>query len=203
MSRLRVLAVTAAASLGALALAVPASAGVRPHVPSVLALGSTGGPAVPVGDVVAAPLKAGTTFTFGPVTCTAAALNATDTTNPAAPGVALLDVTAMPVGGCSGGATVTAPNLPLPLRITSPTKAVLAPSGPPFQLAITLPSPVFTCVYATGSGGLQGSVSNTDNDMHFSQTLTKAAGSSVCPASAALNVTFAPMTDAGTTVFVN
>jgi len=205
MSRLRLLAATAAASLGLLALAAPASAGVRPHVPPVLALGSTGGPAVAVGDTVTAPLKTGTTLTVGSVTCTAGGFTATDLTNPTAPGTAQLGVSAMPIAACGTGTSVSVVNLPLNLVVTSPTKAVLAATGTPFHLTVTQSSPLgsVTCVYAAGGGGLQGSVANPDNSMHFSNTLAKFSGSAACPVSAAMTMTYAPMNVGGTAVFVN
>ncbi|MFE0512751.1 Tat pathway signal sequence domain protein [Streptomyces sp. NPDC058964] len=204
-----VVALTAAAT-------VPASAD-----GAVLTTGSADGTAVAVGDVLTAPLASGThatlyssaTGTSG-VTCSSSTFTATVADNPAAPGTATESVSAQTfdsgsctsnVLGVTGVTGITVDNLPYTTTVASDGTLTVSPaSGSTIQTTVKLKTLLgsITCVYQAAS--LTGKADNADNSISFTnQQFTKSSGSSLCFASGYFTAKYAPVTDAGATVYVN
>ncbi|MFG1955790.1 Tat pathway signal sequence domain protein [Micromonospora sp. NPDC048830] len=153
----------AAALLGSLVAAAPASADPSPLAVAVITHSSVGGPAVAVGDVLQASLKTGTTATFYSsttgttgVSCAASSFSATVLTNPPAPGTATERLTAQSVGTCSsnvlgttGVNSVRVDNLPYATSVTGGGAATLTgTTTAPIQSTISLRTVLgdITCV---------------------------------------------------------
>lgn len=219
---------TLAAALSALALAaavVPASAAVHPDAGTpVLTVGSLGGPAAAVGDILAAPLASGTSATFFSsatgttgVSCTSSQFGATVTANPSTAGTATESLTSQTFTNCSSNVTgvtgvqsITVNNLPFNTTVMDSAGfpvTVSAGSAGPIQTTVVLKTLLgnATCVY-TG-GPLNGNASNSDNSISFTgQHFTKTSGSSLCFSDAYWTAKYAPVTDTtqgGGKIFVN
>ena len=215
-----VLLVTAAATAMLAALPVTAASAATPHV---LTIAKVGGVAVKVGNVIQAPLKAGTKATFfSPgtttgVTCLKAVTTNKVVTNPLKPGTATESLTRQTFTGCttnipgtSGSPTVAVLNLPYKTTVSDATGfpvTVTKPSGV-LKTKITISSVLgtLTCTYRTVK--LSGKATNVGNaDIFKNQVFTLASGSSACPAKGSFSATFAPKKDisvAGSPlVFVN
>jgi hypothetical protein len=183
----------------------------------VLTITKVGGTNVAAGAVLHANLKSGTDAVFsegteGSVSCAKSAVTESVTTNPAKPGPATLSITGQSFSSCTAdisGITVTVKSVKaykLPYATT-----VSGTAGHP--VTVTMPGAVITasaegetikCTYqaATISG------SETGTALAFTdQAFTLLTGSSLCPASGDLTVTYAPVKDTSVTgdpkVFVN
>ncbi|MGY6026147.1 Tat pathway signal sequence domain protein [Streptomyces spinosirectus] len=211
--------VTLVGAVAALSIpaAVPASAADTP----VLTTGSAGGTAVAVGDVLTAPLAAGTNATLyssatgtSGVTCSSSTFTASVTDNPAAPGTATESVSGQSfdssscssnVLGVTGVSSITVDNLPYTTTVASGGTLTVTPaSGSTIQTTVKLKTLLgsITCVYQAPS--LTGTASNGDNSIAFTnQQFTKTSGSSLCFGSGYFTAKYAPVTDNGATVFVN
>ncbi|MEU6574230.1 Tat pathway signal sequence domain protein [Streptomyces sp. NPDC046805] len=208
-------AVAAAAAALTLAAAVPASADGAP----VLTTGGVGGTPVAAGDVLTAPLAAGTSAAFSSspdgtsgVSCASSTFTATVTDNPAAPGTATESVTAHTFGNCTSNVTgvtgvdsVTVDNLPYAATVVSDGTLTVRPaSGSVVQTTVRLRTLLggVTCVYQGPS--LTGKADNADNGIGFTgQQFTKSSGSSLCFANGYFTARYALVTDASAPVYVN
>ncbi|GGM11642.1 hypothetical protein GCM10010129_64520 [Streptomyces fumigatiscleroticus] len=208
-----------AAAVAALSLpaALPASAADT----TVLTTGAAGGTPVAVGDTLTAPLASGTSATFYSsatgttgVSCTKSQFTVTVKDNPSAPGTATESLTAHTfdsssctsnVVGVLGVNGIKIDNLPYTTTVSSAgTVTVTPPSGSTVQATVTLRTLLgtVTCVYR--APGLTGTASNGNNGISFTdQQFTKYSGSSLCFANGYFTADYAPVTDAGATVFVN
>ncbi|MFD9035285.1 Tat pathway signal sequence domain protein [Streptomyces sp. NPDC059567] len=210
------------ATAGAAVAAVLAATSAATAAGSVLTTGSAGGPAVAVGDVVAASLSSGTTAKIATtsggstgITCNASGFSATVTSNPAAPGTATETLNSHTLSSCTtnifgatGVQSITVNNLPYTTSVTSGgSLTVSAGSTGPIQttLKINTVLGVTTCVYR--ATGLTASPSNTDNSLTFTnQLFTKASGPGTCPANGYFSAKYGPIQDTtqgGAPVFVN
>jgi hypothetical protein len=153
--------------------------------PTVLTTGSAGGPNAAISDLF-------TSGVAGGPNCTSGTAQATVQTNPAVPGTAALQLTALSYSGCSldmGGAvgtipaTVVANNLPYPMSIGDGT-------GDPatlgmVSLTISVNGGSTSCTYAS-PGALTGGYANATNSITFSGSALAFTGgtgslSSSCP----------------------
>ncbi|MEV6329106.1 Tat pathway signal sequence domain protein [Streptomyces sp. NPDC051909] len=204
-------------------LAVTASASATAAAGEVLTTGSSGGPAVAVGDVLSASLATGTqariaTTSGGStgITCNTSAFTATATANPAAPGTATESVTAHTLSNCTtniigatGVQSITVNNLPFNAAVSSGgTLTVTAGAAGPIQTTLKVSTILgtSTCVYRAGS--LTATPNNADNSLTFSnQLFTKYSGPGTCPGSGYFSAKYGPVLDtsqAGSpAVFVN
>ncbi|MEV0174752.1 Tat pathway signal sequence domain protein [Streptomyces sp. NPDC050803] len=211
--------VTLAGTVAALTLplTVPAHAADIP----VLTTGSVAGTPVAVGDVLTAPLAAGTTATLhssatgtSGISCTSSQFTATITDNPAAPGTATESLGAHTfdsescssnVVGVLGVSGITVDNLPYTTTVASDGTVTVTPaSGSTIQTTVRLRTLLgtITCVYRAPS--LTGTASNADNSITFTdQQFTKFSGSSLCFANGYFTAKYAPVTDGDALVFVN
>lgn len=219
-TRTSLAAVTAVAALS-LVGAVPAFAAsaVHPDAASVLTVGSAGGTAAAVGDVVTAPLASGTNATFYSsstgttgVSCSASQFTAKVTSNPAAPGTAGESLTAQTFGTCtsnvvgvSGVQSITVNGLPYATTVSDSGGAVSVTGPITTTVVLNTLLGTATCVYTAPS--LSGTASNTGNTITFAnQHFTKSSGSSLCFADAFFSAKYGPVTDTtqgGGPVFVN
>ncbi|MCH0568932.1 Tat pathway signal sequence domain protein [Streptomyces sp. MUM 136J] len=203
------------------ALALPAAAPASAAGTPVLTTGGAGGAPVAAGDVLTASLASGTNATFyssadgtSGVSCTSSQFTATVTDNPAAPGTATETLTAHTfdsasctsnVLGVLGVTGITVDNLSYTTTVTSAGEVAVTPSaGSTVQTTVKLRTLLgsVTCVYR--AAGLSGAASNTDNSIAFTdQHFTKTSGSSLCFANGYFTATYAPVTDAGASVYVN
>ncbi|GEJ99938.1 Tat pathway signal sequence domain protein [Streptomyces sp. 1-11] len=211
------LALAGAATALTVATAVPSSAAAG----AVLTKGSVGGTAVGVGDTLTAPLASGTTATLyssatgtSGVSCKTSQFTAKVTSNPAAPGTATESVTGHTFGASSctsnvtgvlGVSSIVIDNLPYTATVTSAgALTVTPPSGSTIQTTVKLNTLLgtVTCVYRAPS--LAGTASNTDSSISFTnQQFTKFSGSTLCFSNGYFTAKYAPVTDAGTRVYVN
>ncbi|MBC2869714.1 Tat pathway signal sequence domain protein [Streptomyces mexicanus] len=205
----------------AAALSLPAVAPASAAGGAVLTTGGTGGTPVAVGDVLSASLKAGTTATLyssptgtSGVSCTSSTFTAAVTGNPAAPGTATESVTGhtFDASSCSSNVTgvlgvnsIRIDNLPYNATVTSDgTLTVTPPAGTSIQTTVQLRTLLgsVTCVYKAAT--LVGKADNADNSISFTnQQFTKSSGSSLCFSTGYFTARYAPVTDAGATVYVN
>lgn len=209
--------VAAAVLLTSLVGAVPGSAAPSTPAPSlataVLTYPTVGGTPVPVGDVIKASLKSGTSATFYSSTtgttgvkCAASSFSATVLTNPGASGTATESLTAQSFGSCTtnvvgttGVNSVTVNNLPYATAVTSGgTVTISGTATAPIQSTVvlnTLLGPI-TCVYRTSSNTLTGTAVNGTNSIIFTnQVLTKTSGPSTCFTTAYFSATYSPVQD--------
>ncbi len=216
-------AVAAVATLG-IAGAVPAMASpVHPDAATVLTTGSAGGTAVAAGDILMAPLEAGTNATFfssatgtSGVTCAVSKFTDQVLTNPTAPGTATESLTGQTFSSCTSNVTgvtgvqsITVNNLPYNTTVSDSTgdPVVVSAASATIQTTVVLNTLLgtTTCVY-TG-GPLNGNASNAANTISFAnQHFTKSTGSSLCFADAFFTAAYGPVTDTtqgGAPVFVN
>lgn len=176
----------------------------------VLTIRSTHGPAVRPGDVLAAGLVKGTVAVFSlgseKLTCRAARLAATVTSNPAVPGAAKERLTTQKFSRC----TVNVPHvtvksvrvLNLPYRVAvsdakgHPVTVTGHARAKPVKTAVTValgPHSV-TCTYRAAR--VNGHESNLHSTVSFvKQKFVKAAGISFCPATANFTARFGPVRD--------
>ncbi|MEU6812092.1 Tat pathway signal sequence domain protein [Streptomyces sp. NPDC046831] len=212
-----VLTLAAAAAALSLPAVAPAAAAAGP----VLTTGGPGGTPVAVGDVLTASLAGGTRATFyssatetSGVSCGSSAFTATVTDNPAAPGTATESLTghSFDSAGCSSNVTgvlgvngITVDNLPYTTTVASDGTLTVTPaSGSTIQTTVRLRTLLgsVTCVYRAPS--MSGRADNADNSISFTnQQFTKVSGSSLCFANGYFTAKYAPVTDAGATVYVN
>lgn len=216
--------VAAAAFAAAAATALPATAAAAP----TLSVVSLGGPAVTVGDTLASSLTPGsvlslTTAPSGGVGlfCPQASWQAKTLANPAVPGPATLQPTAMAIASCKDSAPgvtgvigVVATNLPVVMQVTGsggfPIQII--PGGGPGPLGITATlsttAGTMTCVYRsvppiTGATAL-GAVPWTFVNQQF-QLLSGALPFCGAPMNY-FTASFSPVIDltaSGATVYVN
>jgi hypothetical protein len=208
----------ALAAAGALFLAIPPVAALAASTP-VLTVGSTGGTAVKVSDVLTAGLASGTSAVIATtsggstgVTCKNASLSATVTANPTSPGTATASVTALSLAACTSNITgvtkvnsLTLNNLPYTASVTSAGDVSVSGS---IQAALSLQSvlgPV-NCVY-TGPT-LTGIFHNADNTIVFGSNIEfpLSNGPGACPKDGFLTISIGPVTDSSQKnelVFVN
>ncbi|PYC84051.1 Tat pathway signal sequence domain protein [Streptomyces tateyamensis] len=217
----------AGAALAAAALtvlpALPASAA----SPAVLTVGSAGGSAVAVGDVLTASLSSGTIATMYStaaggtgVKCSSSAFSATVVSNPTAPGTAVETLTSQTFGNCS---TVNVPGVlgvnSLTVNNLSYTNSVSDSAGNPATLSPGTAGPIqttvvlrtllgtVTCKYQASPGSLSGTTSNTTQSISFTnQTFTLTSGPGTCFANGYFTAAYSPVTDStqgGAKVFVN
>ncbi|MFE4973507.1 Tat pathway signal sequence domain protein [Kitasatospora sp. NPDC056651] len=225
----RHLAVTAAVCAATAFASAPVTAAASPEplaAGPVLTTGSAGGPAVAAGDVLAAPLAAGTKATFYStatsttgVTCATSQLTATTLGNPAAPGSATASLTGLSFGSCTANITgvtsvrsLTVGNLPYGVTVSdAPGLPVTLTGGSagPIQATAVLDSwfGTITCSFQL-SGAFTGSADNTAHSLVFrAEHFAKSGGSALCPADGYFSATYGPITDAtqagGPAVYVN
>jgi hypothetical protein len=209
---------TATAMLAVLPMAAASAA-----TPHVLTIAKVGGLAVQTGQVIQAPLKAGTKATFfSPgtttgVSCPKALVTNKVVTNPLKPGTAVESLTAQTFSGCTTnipGTTsvksVKVLNLPYKTTISDATGfpvTVTKPGGVlKTSIAINSVLGLLTCTYRATK--LSGKASNAGNVNIFkNQVFTLSSGSSACPAKGSFSATFGPLKDISLTgqplVFVN
>ncbi|MFI1163563.1 Tat pathway signal sequence domain protein [Streptomyces sp. NPDC020801] len=205
----------------AAALSLPAVSPAFAAGGAVLTTGGTGGTPVAVGDVLSAPLASGTTATLyssatgtSGVSCASSTFTATVTDNPAAPGTATESVTGQTfdAAGCTSNVTgvlgvsaITVDHLPYTTTVASDGTLTVTPAGgSTIQTTVKLRTLLgsITCVYQAPS--LTGKADNTGNSISFTnQQFTKTSGSSLCFGSGYFTARYAPVTDAGATVYVN
>ncbi|GGX82179.1 Tat pathway signal sequence domain protein [Streptomyces anandii] len=203
------------------ALCLPAISPAFADGGAVLTTGGTGGTPVAVGDVLTAQLASGTNATLyssatgtSGVSCTSSTFTATVTDNPAAPGTATESVTGQTfdsssctsnVTGVLGVSGITVEHLPYTTTVASDGTLTVTPaSGSTIQTTVKLRTLLgsITCVYQAPS--LSGRADNADNSITFTnQQFTKTSGSSLCFGSGYFTAKYAPVTDAGTSVYVN
>ncbi|WP_282700385.1 Tat pathway signal sequence domain protein [Streptomyces sp. CC219B] len=203
------------------ALALPFTAPAHAADAPVLTTGGTDGTPVAVGDVLTAPLAAGTTATLyssatgtSGVSCASSQFTATVTDNPAAPGTATesLGAHTFDSTGCTsnvlgvlGVSGITVDNLPYTTTVASDGTVTVTPaSGSTIQTTVRLRTLLgsITCVYQAPS--LTGTASNADNSITFTnQQFTKSSGSSLCFANGYFTAKYAPVTNGGALVYVN
>jgi hypothetical protein len=216
--------VVAAAAAAALLSTAPAMASSSP----VLTTGSAGGTPVAVKDALSASIASGTKATVETtsggstgITCTVAAFNATDTTNPTAPGTADESISALSISTCTSNITgvtkvngVTLANEPYSATVsdsTSPaTVTITGTSSAPIQATASLQTILgaVNCVYQANNDTLTGTASNTGNTITLTnQQFNLTSGPGVCPKNGFLSVTVGPVKDTtqsgSPAVFVN
>ncbi|MEU9130628.1 Tat pathway signal sequence domain protein [Kitasatospora sp. NPDC048540] len=205
---------TATAAIALALGAVPASATPLPADTPVLTTGSAGGTAVSAGDVLAAPLAAGTRATFYSsatsatgVTCTASQLSAGVLSNPVAPGTATESLTGLTFGSCTSNVTgvtsvrsLTVGNLSYQVAVNdSPGLPVTVTGGSTgaIQATAVLNSwfgPI-TCTYQL-SGAFTGNADNASHGLAFSnEHFAKSGGSVLCPADGYFSAAYGPVAD--------
>lgn len=191
--------------------------------PHVMTINKTGGPAVKVGAILKAPLKAKTKATFfspGTTTgikCSTAHVTDKVIVNPLRPGTVREKLTSQTFSKCTTnipGTTsvksVTVVGLPyrttvsdakgFPVTVTKPNGSIKT------KVVVKSLLGSLTCVYSKSK--LTGSASNTGNKITFkNQVFKKSAGSSACPAKGSFSATFAPLRDVSVSshplVFIN
>ncbi|KUO12762.1 Tat pathway signal sequence domain protein [Streptomyces sp. DSM 15324] len=174
---------------------------------------------VAVGDVLNASLASGTAATLynsatgtSGISCATSTFTAKVTDNPAAPGTATESLTGQTFGGCTsnvlgvlGVTSITVNNLPYTTTVSSAgVVTVTPPSGSTVQTTVVLRTLLGTvsCVYQ--APGLNGTASNTDNSINFSnQAFTRTSGSTLCPSAGYFTAKYAPVTDGTDAVTVN
>ncbi len=178
---------------------------------AVLTVGSVGGNAVAVGDVLQAPLAAGTAATFYSsatgttgVKCAVSTFSATVDSNPAAGGVSKESLTAQNFSSCTSNVvgvfavrSVTVNNLPYTVSVNGATKAAVV-AGNPLRSTVVLGTLLgnITCVYTAVNNQLNGTASNVDNSLAFvNQQLTKTTGPGLCFNNAFFSAKYAPVRD--------
>ncbi|WP_055526233.1 hypothetical protein [Streptomyces graminilatus] len=208
MRRYTASAVAATAALSALAL-LPATTASADS--AVLTYGSAGGSAISVGDVLTSSLASGTSATMktslggnSGITCSASALSATVTSNPAAPGTATESATSQTFGGCTsnvfgvtGVQSLTVNGLPYNTSASSDGTVKVTPSaGSAIQTTVVLSTLLgsVTCVYRAPS--LSAVSNNSDTSLTFTnQEFTKSSGSFLCNNKGYFSATYAPVVD--------
>ena len=179
MKSKRTLALVGAASAAALGTALAASPALASGSDEVLSWGGANpdGTNVASTDSLTGSLETGSgVFTFDSngttvtITCGAASIVASATSNPAAPGTADLDLSTLTFTGCtlSGLSGVTVKSITLETAATaevtdSPDRFVVTALNEAVKLAIPLGS--LTCDYGTGTGvsSISGTVTNPDS----------------------------------------
>ncbi|MFJ8039018.1 Tat pathway signal sequence domain protein [Kitasatospora sp. NPDC096147] len=207
---------TLAAAAATLALgALPASAAAPPlTAAAVLTTGGAAGSAVAVGDVLAAPLAAGTKATFYStatgttgVTCAVSQYTSRVTANPAAPGVATAALTGQTFGSCTANVTgvtsvksLTVGNLPYTVSISDAAGLPVTMNGGtagPIQATAVLNSwfGTLTCTYQL-SGSFTGAADNTTHGLAFrNEYFVKSGGSGLCPGEGYFSASYGPVAD--------
>jgi hypothetical protein len=185
----------------------------------VLTTGSVGGNNVAVGNVASSGLKASTNAVFATgssnVSCATSNFSGSILTNPAAGGVATESLTAQTFTSCTPHITgvtkvnsITVNNLPYTAAVDGTAKTIkLTPgSAGPIQATVSLQSILgaVTCVYtannASNANEVDGTTSNTDNSINFSSAgFKKSSGSGLCPSTASLTASYAPVGDTSVT----
>ncbi|MEV6208948.1 Tat pathway signal sequence domain protein [Kitasatospora sp. NPDC051914] len=218
-SCLALITAAAAIAVGALpASAAPAVPGSPTAAVPVLTAGGPDGAAVAAGDVLAAPLTAGTRATFYStatsttgVTCGASQFTATVLTNPDAPGTATESLTGMAFSSCTSNVTgvtavksLTVGNLPYTVSVADsaglPVALTAGPTGPIEATAVLSTwFGTLTCTYRL-SGDFTGSADNTAHSLSFrNEHFAKSSGSSLCPADGYFSAAYGPVTDTSRT----
>jgi hypothetical protein len=185
---------------------------------AVLTVGDLGGPAVDIGDSIAADATAGPTFTTAVngnagVTCAAASLVVSVTANPGAPGMATGSATALPFTDCvstipgCGKVAIAAQNLPYAADFSSVGTLWLGagPNGP-IRLLATCATPLgmVNCVFRPAGDSFGGTILNTEPSFVVaSAAFPRLAGPAVCPAGLFLDVSYAQAQTAGQLVYLN
>lgn len=180
---------------------------------AVLTSGSLGGPAT--SGTIHAWLKSGTVATFYEpgtttgVTCTNSHITADITSNPTAPGTAILSNITITFSGCTenitgatGVKSVSITNGPYSGSVSS--SGSVAVNGPiNAQVVLNTLLGAITCTYTASS--VTGTGSNADNSIAFvNQRFTKVTGPSTCFSSIDFFATYGPVTDGNAQpVFVN
>jgi hypothetical protein len=187
---------------------------------NVLTVGSPGGAAAAVGDVVTASLASGTTANFfssatgtSGVRCATSQLTATITDNPAAPATATESLTAQTFSSCTSNVfginsvqSAAVNNLAYVSSVSSDGTVTVAGSAAPIQTTVILNTILgrITCVYRSTNSSISGVSSNADNSISLTnQSFTKASGPNLCFGTAFLTARYAPVTDGGVPVFTN
>ncbi|MEE1821868.1 Tat pathway signal sequence domain protein [Streptomyces sp. BE20] len=204
-------AVAAALTAGA----APASAASRTAAEvSVLTTGGAGGPAVAVGDVLVAPLAAGSRATFSStadgstgVSCGISPFTARVLGNPAAPGTATESLTGLTFGSCTANVTgvtsvrsLTVGNLAYHVAVGGGAglPVVLTPGAAgPIQASAVLNSwfGTLTCTYRL-SGAFTGTADNATHGLAFrNERFVKSDGSGLCPGEGYFSATYGPLVD--------
>jgi hypothetical protein len=188
---------------------------------NVITLGSAGGTAAAVGDVVNATLASGTTANFFSTAtgstgarCSTSQFAARINSNPAAPGTATEALTTQTFTNCTANIFgvsrvngVVVNNLGYNTSVSS-SGAVVVSGGTagPIQTTVSLQTILgaITCVYRTVSGSITGTASNADNSIAFvNQQFTKTSGPNLCFGSAFFTARYSPILDGGVRTFVN
>ncbi|MFE7562183.1 Tat pathway signal sequence domain protein [Kitasatospora sp. NPDC057500] len=175
---------------------------------------TAGGTAVAVGDVLLAPLAAGTRATFSSDTtgstgvfCGVSPFTAKVLANPAAPGTATGSLTGLTFGSCTANVTgvtsvrsLTVGNLAYDVAIGSaaghPVTLTAGAAGP-IQASAVLNSwfGTITCTYQL-SGAFTGTADNTAHALVFRNArFVKSAGSALCPGEGYFSASYGPLTD--------
>jgi hypothetical protein len=212
MRKILYVSVALAATLGgALLIAAPAQAAAT----AVLFTTTGGGTNVPVNATLNAALKTGTTANFtagsGTVKCSASTFTAKVVTNPAAGGTATESLTgqtfssctATGIAGVTGVQSVTVNGLPYNASVNGTTKAVALTGSISALVKLSTILGTVNCTYTANGGAFNGTASNTDNSINFTnQGLTKSAGSGLCPGTSNFTASYAPVTTGGVAVNV-
>ena len=214
--------VAAAIATAASVVALPAALAYAAAPVHVLTIKKVGGPAVRANAVLKSGLAKGKTAVFSlgseKLTCKAASFSATVRANPVKPGSATESLTAQTFAKCTVNITgvvvksIKVLDLPFKVTVSDATGFPVKVSGTSKTMPIKITVKValgttrVACTYKASS--IKGSASNTGNTVTFSkQKFTKAAGGTLCPASANFSATFGPVKDTSVTnsphVFVN
>ncbi|MGW6913132.1 Tat pathway signal sequence domain protein [Kitasatospora sp. NPDC054939] len=181
---------------------------------AVLTTGGVGGEPVAVGDVLVAPLAAGTRATFYStatgstgVSCGVSPFTARVLTNPASPGTATESLTGLTFGSCTANVTgvtsvksLTVDNLAYTVSVgggsTHPVVLTAGAAGP-IQATAVLNSwfGTLTCTYQL-SGAFTGTADNAARGLTFrNEYFVKSGGSGLCPGEGYFSASYGPLTD--------
>ncbi|MFD5085287.1 Tat pathway signal sequence domain protein [Kitasatospora sp. NPDC058201] len=207
-------AVAAALTAGAAPASAAFAASRTAAEVSVLTTGGAGGPAVAVGDVLVAPLAAGSRATFSStadgstgVSCGVSPFTARVLGNPAAPGTATESLTGLTFGSCTANVTgvtsvrsLTVGNLAYHVAVGGGAglPVVLTPGAAgPIQASAVLNSwfGTLTCTYQL-SGAFTGTADNATHSLAFrNERFVKSGGSGLCPGEGYFSATYGPLVD--------
>ncbi|MFI6849551.1 Tat pathway signal sequence domain protein [Kitasatospora sp. NBC_00085] len=203
-----------AAALAAIALATAAVTPAQAAGPAVLTYGSAGGPAVAAGDVLTANLAPGSYATFyssatgtSGIKCAASSFSATVTSNPAAPGVAVEQLSSHTFGSCTANVIGVISVQSITVNNLAYTNAVSDAAGNPVTLSPGTAGPLqttvvlntilgtTTCIYRA-PGSISGTTNNTGQTIGFAaQPFAKVSGPSTCFATGYFSATYGPVID--------
>ncbi|WIM94307.1 Tat pathway signal sequence domain protein [Actinoplanes oblitus] len=213
--------ITAAVLSGATAVLLLASPALADDA-TVLTTDSLAGPAVAVGDTIAAGIVSGTQAVFATapggsngMKCNTSSFSAVVNDNPAAPGAASLgstlavaSCTVSGVPGVTGVNSVTINNQPYATTVASDgTVTVTGTDAAPISATLNLKSLLgsVTCNFVANGNSITAVADNTDNSITFTdQQFNKSSGPAACVANGYFSAKYTPvLNSASSPVFVN